>query len=184
MEAVKNIIKQFYPLLMMLCGFSFVVTVFLSDEKNVFVQSGEVYEPMRNDGATKNEGFGYMEGAQIPGVPNIKYAKGTQVKGQQVRFKECFAVTKTDETAVGGNQEDDFAIYLIDITDADEKSVLKFMTADEIQNSGEVTASFVYDKENDMLFFHKEGIYNVRVKIYGKNGGQKTYDFLLPVEPR
>ena len=186
MELIKDITKQFYPLLIMLSCIAFVLRIFFSADvfggEGVLESGGKIYAPMLHSDELKNDGLGYVSSAQSGYVPVAKYVGGAQCVGGQASFKNMFSVRKENGSFVGGSTEDEFALYLIDIQTESGNSVLAYLTADEIANMDEVPAAFIYDRENDELHFHGSGTYVVYVKIYGKSGGQTTYEFKLPVE--
>ena len=186
MELIKDITKQFYPLLIMLSCIVFVLRIFFSADvfggEGVLESGGKIYAPMLKTDELTNTGFETVASAQSRYVPVAKYAGNAQSVGGKATFKTLLSVKKENGSFVSGSTEDEFAIYLIDIQTESGNSVLAYLTADEIANMDEVPAAFIYDRENDELHFHGSGTYVVYVKIYGKSGGQTTYEFKLPVE--
>ena len=185
MEQIKEIIKQFYPILIMCACVSFVVYVFFSADynggKGVFENAGNVYAPMIEDDELKYDGLTYIGDEVNSYVPEVKYNAGAKQVGDCIRFKELFLVKREDGSWVAGNTEDDYALYLIDITRTGN-SVLEYMSYEEIENMEEIPAAFVYDKENDLLYIYGSGIYTVKIKVYGNSGASKVFEFQLPVE--
>ncbi len=185
MELIKDIIRQFYPLLIMCACVSFVVYVFFSANYNggdgVFENTGNIYAPMIEDDELKQDGLNYIVEEVNAYVPEIQYNSGAKQIGDCIAFKELFLVKKEDGSFVNGSLEDDFALYLTDITQSGN-SVLERMTSEEIDVMEEIPAAFVYDKENDLLYIYGSGTYTVEVKVYGASGATQTYEFNLPVE--
>ncbi|MBQ8519467.1 MAG: hypothetical protein IJ455_07710 [Agathobacter sp.] len=186
MELIKNIVKQFYPLVIMLSCVSFVIWMFFSDglrgKKSVFEGAGEIFAPAFDTGVVKNNALSYVGDSVSGYVPVIAYTGGTQTAGTYITLKSMFDVILEDGTIVKGSTEDGFAIYLMDIKNTADNSVLLFWTAEDIAEMEEIPAAFVYEKEQDILYCFKSGIYTVYVKIYGTDGGEETYVFSLPVE--
>lgn len=186
MELIKDIVRQFYPLLIMLSCITFVLWIFFSSDifggDGVLEGGGKVYAPMMGTDQLKNDGLSYVGGASSGYVPVVKYSAGAQNVGEEAVFKDLFSVKKENGSFVNGSTEDGFALYLMDIRTASGNSVLATLTAEEIENLEEVTTAFIYDRENDILYFHGSGTYIVYIKVYGSSGGQKTYEFKLPVE--
>ena len=186
MELVKDIVRQFYPLLIMLCCVTFVLWIFFSADllggEGVLEGGGQIYAPMLQTDELTNTGFEAVAGAGRGYIPVAKYVGSAQNVGGKATFKDLLSVRREDGSFVSGSTEDEFALYLIDIQTESGSSVLAYLTAGEIANMDEVPASFIYDRENDELHFHGSGTYVVYVKIYGKSGGQMTYKFKLPVE--
>ena len=175
MELIKDIIRQFYPLLIMCACVSFVIYVFFSANynggKGVFENTGNIYAPMIEDDELKYDGLNYIGEEVNRYVPEIKYNSGVKQVGDIVTFKELFLV----------NKEDEFALYLIDITQSGN-SVLEFLSSEELEDMEEIPAPFVYDKEHDLLYIFGSGTYKVKIKIYGSSGAIEEYEFNLPVE--
>ncbi|MBQ2901137.1 MAG: hypothetical protein IJE49_04760 [Agathobacter sp.] len=186
MELIKNIVKQFYPLIIMLGCVSFAIWMFFSTglrgKDNVFEGAGEVFSPVLDTGNLKNEGLSYVEGAVSDYVPVMTYTGGTQNAGSYIAMKSLFDVTMEDGSVVNGSEESGFTIYLTDIQNQAGDSVLMFLNADDIASMEEILVPFVYEKEQDILCCFQGGIYTVYVKICGTNGGEHTYVFQLPVE--
>ena len=186
MELIKDIVKQFYTLLIMIGCITFVLWIFFSAEifggEGVLEGGGKIYEPMLQTDELTNTGFETVAGAQSGYIPVAKYVGSAQSVGSKATFKTLLSVKKENGSFVSGSTEDEFSIYLIDIQTESGNSVLAYLTADEIANMDEVPAAFIYDRENDELHFHGSGTFVVYVKIYGKSGGQTTYEFKLPVE--
>ena len=188
MEMIKTIVKQFYPLMLMIACVLFVVYIFFSAElnegKGVFEGAGNVYAPMIGKDEVKNEGLNYMENNAQSYVPLIKYNSGAKAVGDCVKFKELFLVQKEDGSFVNGDTEDGFAIYLEDIKSKAGNSVLERLSSEEVAQMEEIPASFIYDKEQDLLYIFGSGTFVVYIKVYGSGGGTELYEFNLPVETR
>lgn len=186
MEMIKSIVKQFYPLLIMMACVSFAVYTFFSGSLNggegMFEAGGNIYAPMLGTDEIKNDGLSYIGGASAGDVPVVTYASGAQQSGTNLIFKGLLSVKKSDGTIVNATTENDFTIYLQDIKTLSGESVLEVLSTSEIENLGEIPAPFIYDKVTDRLYMYSSGIYIVQVKIYGSSGGQEIYEFQLPVE--
>lgn len=186
MELIKNVVKQFYLLIIMLGLVSFVTWMFFSNglhgKESVFEGAGEVFTPVIDTGEIKNEGMDYVGEVISDYVPVITYTGGVQTEGSFVIFKNMFDVTLEEGSIVSGDAEDGFAIYLLDIKNSAGESAMLLLSEEEIAVMEEIPAPFVYEKEQDILCCFNSGIYTVYVKIYGTNGGEDTYVFKLPVE--
>ena len=186
MEMIKNLIKEFYLLLIVLACVLFVVGTFflhsMFGKNTVFQSVGGVLNPVIDSGVVKTDGIAYVEDIVSDYMPEIKYVGGIQSDGSYIYFKEQFTVKLEDGTVVSGNEEDGFAICLLDIKNQLGQSVFLTLTADEIADMTEIPASFVYDKEGDILCCFQDGIYTIYLKIYGANGGQEIFEFQFPVE--
>lgn len=186
MEVIKDIVKQFYPILIVASFVLFVVWIYFSatiyGESGIFKGAGTVYKPMLETDELKNEGLTYISGQGAQDVPVVKYNSGAQTVGTSTSFKEMLTVIKADGTTATGSAENGFAIYLMDIKTVAGNSAMEILPTEEIEGLEEIPADFIYDKDQDILYFHGSGIYTVYVKIYGESGGQAVYEFQLPVE--
>lgn len=186
MEMIKDIVRQFYPLLILTSCVLFVMGVFFSapiySGEGVFEGAGELFSPVADTGEIKSEGISYIEGSVSGYMPVIRYASGVQKTGSYIVFKDMFIVQKEDGSVVSGSEEDGFAIYLLDIKNHAGKSVLLTLSAEEIEALEEIPAPFVYEEEQDILCCFLSGVYTVQIKVYGAHGGQEIYEFQLPVE--
>lgn len=186
MEMIKTVVKQFYPPLILLACVSFTVYIFFSAElnsgKGTFEGAGHVYTPMMESDEVKNDGLSYIESNEAAYVPMLKYNAGARSIGDCLSFKTLFDVQREDGSYVNGSTEDGFAIYLMDIKNQNDTSALETLSPEEIVELEEIPASFVYDKEQDLLHLHASGIYVVYIKVYGSGGGVEIYEFNLPIE--
>ena len=188
MERVKDFVREYYQLMIAGACVLFVVGVFFSNTSNdgmgVFGNAGAVYESMigtENIG-TSGPSFIGGSGAGALEAPVIQYASGAREVGEVLTFKNLLKVQLSNGTEVSGSTENGFAIYLVDIRNAEGNSEMLVMNEQEIEDMEEIPASFLYDKENDQLHLHKSGTYTVILKIYGSSGAFAEYEFKLPVE--
>lgn len=186
MEMLKDIVKQFYSIPIILGCVLFVIDVFFPSEasgkQGIFAEIGKVFLPAISGKEIMSDGVNYIDSFTSAYVPLVKYGEGVQTAGSYISFKEQFEVTREDGTVVRGREEDEFAIYLQDIKNQAGQSVLILLSGDEIATLEEIPAPFVYDKEQDILCCFESGNYTAYVKVYGINGGWKIYKFQFPVE--
>ena len=186
MEMIKDIVKQFYPLMIAVSCVLFVIWIFFPansyNRAGVFESGGKLFQPVVNTREIKSEGIDFIKDTVSGFVPVAKYTGGVKTIGEFLVFKEQLQVMKADGSWVNGSLEDEFSIYLLDIRNKSGNSVMVTRRADEIAGMEEIPAPFVYEKEQDMLCCFGNGIYTVTVKIYGANGGMAIYEFHLPVE--
>ena len=187
MEIIKDLIKQIYPLLLMLSCVLFVVGVFFTfpmyEKEGVFQGAGSLFGAMKME-EMKTDSFDYGETLVSTYVPRIAYVAKPQTVGTAIPFKAQFEVEKENGSIVGGDVEDEFSIYLLDIKNAAEKSVLMVMTTEEMESIEEIPAPFVYEEERDILHCFQSGVFTMELKVCSSNGGQKIYKFQLPVDTK
>lgn len=185
MDLIKDMIKQFYSLLILLSCMWFVLWIFFSGGiyvgDGIFELSGRVYESLLKLDELKNDGLNYVGTFAIEELLIVEYTLGPQNVGGSVAFKDMFKVKNKNGSVISGSIEE-FALYLLDIRNEAGNSVLEVLTTEEIETLEEIPAAFIYDRTEDILYFHSSGIYMVSIKIYGMNGEQKIYEFRLPVE--
>ena len=183
---VKEIIRHFYPVLMMLNCVLFVLAILFapqeSEKRDAFERVAQLFVPILNTDEIKNDGLDYMERLISDYVPIVKYAAGAQSTGSNVCFKNLLEIRKEDGSVVSGSKEDTFAIYLMDIRNQEGNSVMVRMAETEMANGKEAPAAFVYVEEKDRLYCFERGIYVVQISVYSENGGLEKYEFQLPIE--
>ena len=175
MELVKDLIRQFYPVLIMTSTVLFVVYIFFSIQiyggKGVMEGAGQLFSPTLATGAIINNGLDYLENSNVGVMPEVRYIGGIRTVGDILIFKELFEMS-----------EDDSEIYLLDIKNGDGASALVKMSMEEIAGLEYIPAPFIYEKDLDMLFYFASGSYTVSIKVYGIDGCQEIYEFTMPVE--
>ena len=185
MEILKDIVRQFYPLLIAV-GCTLFVTGALFPTENgnegVFKEAGSIIGPAAEEEEIKNEGMSFVGNTITGYVPVVKYAEGAKLTGDAVYFKSMFEVKKADGTVVNGSTEDTFTLYLLDIKNESGGSALAWYSTETLAEMEEIPAPFVYDKELDALYFFVSGTYTIEMKVYGANGEQSIQEFKLPVE--
>lgn len=185
-DALKEILKQLFLIIITAACVCFVLYVLFSGniagETGIFKGVGNIYSSMLSEDEIRSDGISYIENLGEQTAPKLEYISGAQTAGRNVIFKSLFLVTLDDGVPKSGTEEDGFAIYLKDICDTSGNSVVSFFKTDEIEGMDEVSSSFIYDTEQDILYFHKSGTFTVSVKVYGSNGAEALYEFTIPVE--
>lgn len=186
MEKIKDIIKQFYQLLILVACVMFVISVFFVSPmlggKGTLGGTGAIFGPMLDTPEIKTEGLESIDKTESNYSPVIKYNSGAHDVGTYAIFKDLLLVQKKDGNFVSGSTEDEFTLYLVDIKNQYGESVLVTLSHEDVENLEEIPSDFVYDKDTDALYFYSSGVYTVQFKIYNQSGGQKSYEFFIPVE--
>ena len=167
MEWIRDILRPFYSLIIIASCLCFVMSVLFIE----FPHCKELFFIILDNGELKMEGLDYIKDTQYE-EPVPHYIAGAQKMGTSIHFKDMFSM----------NNAENYAMYLMDIRGASGNSVLEKMTTDEMVNLQEIPAAFIYDTNEDILYFHGSGVYTVYVKVYDKNGIQTIFEFKLPVE--
>ena len=186
MNQLRETIKTHFELLNMTGCLLLVIGIFFSPElkygMGIFGVVGNIFFPLLEKEAIVSQGMDYLQGITDDYIPTIYYNRGSFRQGDSVEFKSMISVKKQDGTIVNGSMEDGFALYLVDIRTTAGNSVLEKMSTDTLANLEEIPATFVYDKEMDMLYIFGSGNFTVFVKIYSDTGSAETYEFQLPIE--
>lgn len=165
-DALKEILKQLFLIIITAACVCFVLYVLFSGniagETGIFKGVGNIYSSMLSEDEIRSDGISYIENLGEQTAPKLEYISGAQTAGRNVIFKSLFLVTLDDGVPKSGTEEDGFAIYLKDICDTSGNSVVSFFKTDEIEGMDEVSSSFIYDTEQDILYFHKSGTFTVR----------------------
>lgn len=181
---MKDTLKHFFALLVIIpvvmFAIYFLYTGNVGNGHGLFAGIGNLLEGAVTGGDTDPA---LPDAGAVTGTdaPLLKYSASTQEIDSSIRFKSLFTVI-TENGEKNGTTEDDFAIYLSDVRNSADVSVVEFLTSEEMDELEEIPAPFIYDEESDMLYCYKSGVFTVLVKVYGANGAQAVYEFLLPVE--
>lgn len=188
---VKELLKQIYPIIITGACAVFAVFIYFADsgldDKGVFVGSGAVFEEMVKDKEQINSSFDVLENQNQDSnngtvqTPKIKYIGGAGAVGGATPFKKSLSF-ETSQGEVLGDNEEYFTIYLLNILNANGESAYIALDGKGVEELEEVSASVIYDYENDLFYFLKSGVYVVKIKVYDSNGLSFTYNYSLPVE--
>ena len=182
----KIFLKQMFLLLVVFMGVMFALYIYFSapfnGKKGLVKGTGTYVEAVMGTESNGGSNVDYEEDEEKEtSTFQLKYIYGTQTVGACVKFKSLLTVT-TEDGEKPGELEDDFTIYLNDITDMNGNSVVEKLSTEMIESLEEIPAAFIYDKELDLLYFHKSGAFVVYMNIYDANGYKTSYEFTLPVE--
>lgn len=182
----KTILKQIILLLIVFSCVIFALYIYYSASINgkegLFKGTGAYVEAIMDTEMENDNDIECTEDTEEENdVPLLNYMYGTQTVGTSVKFKSLFTVT-TKNGEKPGDVEDDFTLYLSDITDVSDNSVVEVLSTEMIENLEEIPAAFIYDKEQDILYFHKSGAFKVYVNVYNEKGYKTAYEFMIPVE--
>lgn len=181
---MKTPIKHLFPIVMAAMGLFFAAVVLfkglLGTDKGIYTDIGtgltEATEmELINSVSDRNQE------SEIE-IPAIKYIGGARTVGEEINFKKLFQFTYEDGMVISGTDEAYITMYLNDIKDASGNSVCeKFSTAD-IDAMEEIPSAFILDQEQNILYFHKSGIFKVLIKVYYDATTDVLYEFTMPVE--
>lgn len=186
MEQIKDIIKNQYELLIItICALFVIGVVFLSTHGSgigIFATTGNIFSSLIEEKIVISENMRPQQSLGSGYVPNVQYEAGTQKTGECVELKSLFSVKFEDGRCVNGREEDGFVIYLKDICTSKGKSVLEFISTYELTQMEEIPATFIYDRDLDLLYIFGSGVYFVSIRVYADDGSMETYEFQLPIE--
>ena len=115
-------------------------------------------------------------------IPQIHYIGETRTVGDSVIISDIFEIEYEDGTVVLAKDDQKGSITLSDIRDMSDNTVLTKLTTEDVESLEDIPTAFVYDKELDILYCHRSGVYRVYIKYYSGSASGVLYEFLLPVE--
>lgn len=176
---MKIPIKYLFPILMAAIGIFFAVMLFFGTEHGIYTDIGNGLTGMAGNTTVSRVNRDISGNIEIP---STKYVGGVRHTGDVVSVQELFQFIYKDGTVVFGTDGSRVTIYLKDIKDDSGKSMCSRMKTNEIEAEEEISAAFTFDTEQDILYIHKSGIYQMLVKVYFDAHTSILYEFSIPVE--
>lgn len=182
---MKEIIKNYVVIVLEACfvmfciGYIWIGTV--GEGKGLADGIGTMLEDVEMQNV-KSEGHLVLKEMIESERPVVRYVGGTKRVGEFVKFKELVEVCLPGKSFESGIEEKGFYIYLEDIQDKNGNSVVIFLKSEEIEALEEIPAGFILDKEKDMLYFHKSGVFVMYLMIYTENEIGTAYECMIPIE--
>lgn len=180
---MKEVIKNYLAIVISALFAIFCINyVFASPMGNELRnQIGSIFKNAQKED-TKSQSHLLLEEMLTATAPKVKYVGGTKNVGDVVKFKELIEVCVSENIYKLGTEEDGFYIYFKDICDESGASVVTYLNEREIDTLEEIPTAFIFDKQRQLLFFYKSGIFVMTIKIYTDDGISTTYEFAIPVE--
>lgn len=182
---MKNILKLYFPLILTVLSVFFILQFLfhgLADtSSNLFVAIGNNYTDAKQK--DNRSLVAQKEGAQPKApLPSIAYTGGTLITGEDFSFPKLFTLTYFDGTVLSLDAATTAAIYLKDIRNKENDSVLTRLTSMEIKDLEELPSPSVYDTDKQLLYFYQNGIYHLTLQLFidGEDGIYFTCN--IPVE--
>lgn len=181
---MKTPIKNLFPILLAGLGIIFASMVYFvglkGTEHGIFTDAGsalaETTEQEITSGVLAENPVSETE------IPAVKYTGGVRTVGEAVDFRELFQFTYTDGKVVSGTDETYVVMYLKGIADTTGKSVCSFLETEDIEAMEEISSPFVFDQEENILYFQKSGIFKMLIKVYYDANTYVEYEFSIPIE--
>ena len=117
-------------------------------------------------------------------LPKLNYEMTSLTVGDTTSFKELFSLEFPDGNTVKLNDYSNAALYLVDIKNLNGNSVLTKLSSSEIDALESLPSAAIYDTEQQILYFHKSGIYTLYIRFYFENHSGILYECQIPVETR
>ena len=171
---MKQFIKQYFPLILTVLGACFAIQIFFHGfgtlPSNIFTHMGSSFSTLNQKDNLSTVAQKMEAQPDVP-LPSLLYTGKTLILGEAVCFPDLFPLS--DPSA---------AVYLNDIKNQNGISVLTILTSDEIDNLEELPSEVIYDKEQQLLYFHNSGIYQISLRLFleGKDG--ILFECSIPVE--
>lgn len=181
---MKGVIRDIFLVILAAIGLLFLVMVYfvgLEGEGGIFTTLGSsvgntTAETNIVDMADQIEIVNTME------IPTVHYIGGTRKVGDVTALKALFKAEYEDGTIVKLSEATNLKVVLKDVRDKEDNLVVIKLSTEDIEALEDIPTAFVYDKEQDILYFHKSGIFTVYIRLYSETGSGVLYQFSIPVE--
>ena len=182
---MKNILSKLFLVVLAVIGSVFALGVYLfgfNGNGNIFSNIGSQFAGVSYDSNISDVASDLEEWKSNLTV-NVRYTGGAKTVGDVSAFRDMFDITFLDQDGAQVNNIN-YDIYLSDIRDTSDNSVVVRMTTENIDKLEEIPADVLYDTEQHNLYYYKSGVYTVYISIYLYDGSTFSYEFVLPVEAR
>ncbi len=175
---MKESIKQIFPLILTaLCalfGISILYQVF---------DIGTAFSNIRQKNNTTTISD-KLEAQEKDPFPSLLYIGKTLTTGSAYVLSDLFLIKTDLDTQSIPVSSPNIALYLIDVTSENGKSLLTTLSSSDIENLEELPSSVIYDSDKHLLYFLKNGIYTLHVRLYYNNRPGVLFECQIPVEMR
>lgn len=182
---MKETIKHYFPLILTVLSAICAIQIFFhgsgNSQNGIFTDIGTYF----SNGMQKNNFTsvaGQVESQKQTPLPTPKYVGNTRIVGEANTFEELFVLQFSDGTLSTIDESATAALYLLDIKNSNDTSVLTKLRSADIDNLEEVPSSVIYDTEKQLLYFHQGGIYKLYIRLYFDHRPGVLYECQIPVE--
>ena len=174
---MKELIKHYIVAVSLALFTIFCIRYLITDSVNGI---GSIFENVNTKQQKSNSHLLLKEITEE--TPNVKYIGGTKQVGDVVIFKELFEVGISGGNYQSGIKEEGFSLYFEDIQNQYGDSMVTYLNTEEIEVLEEIPSAFIFDIEQQQLYFYKSGTFLMYIKVYTENGSSTIYSFTIPVE--
>lgn len=184
---MKEIIKHYFPFILTVlcavCALSIFFYGFTDSQNGIFTDIGTYFsnETQKNHLTAVASQVEALEKAPLP---TLIYNGNTLLVGEPHTWNELFTLHFSDGTISKLEEQATAALYLIDVAVSDGSSVLTRLSSAEIDSLEELPSAAIYDIEKQLLYFHKSGIYTLRIRFYFDYRPGVLFECQVPVEVR
>lgn len=180
-QTLKNgMILAFTALLVIFC-IGYLIAGPIGEESGLLAGIGSMFENVQEK-ENISESYQMLDSVMDAEPPTVKYVGGVKNVGDAVPFKEMLQVCLSGDVFHSGTEETGFYIYFNDIKNEMGNSVVICLETEDVEALEEIPSPFIFDTEQEVLHFHKSGVFTMYVKIYIDNGNSTLYEFTIPVE--
>lgn len=176
---MKETIKHYLPFALTALCAVFAIPILFS----IFPLIGESFTGITQKDYTTTVAQN-MKAQLAEPLPTLKYAGATLTVGDANAFEDLFLIQFSDGTTAPLEELSDTSLYLVDIKLPNDTSVLSRLSSTDIDTLEAVPSAAIYDTEQQLLYFHKHGIYTFYIRLYYKHRPGILYECQVPVETR
>lgn len=182
---LKDLIENVMEILLGGLLFIFALVIFfelsINNQSGAFSFIGSVAEEGSST-PVETESNKKLTEIQNTTSPEVFYSGAACTAGETVQLKGLFRVKIPGAAApVNGLDETGFKLEVEEIRDTHGNSYAKEMDSSLSDYSDEVM-TVNYNAQTGEICFHKSGVYQVFMRVYGKNGRVSSVAVKIPVE--
>ncbi|MBQ6843420.1 MAG: hypothetical protein IJO60_02155 [Agathobacter sp.] len=176
---MKEIIKQYFPLALTALCAVLAISILFSKITTI----GNLFSTLSpNDYSTQlGKQIDVLNNAPLP---TLNYVSSPLTVGDANVFGELFSLSFSDGTKTSLTNSSNASLYLVDIKNQSNASVLTRLSSDDIEALDTFPTPAIYDTEHDLLYFQNSGIYTLCIRLYFEHYSGILYECQIPVETR
>lgn len=180
-QTLKNCILLAFTALLVVFCIGYLLSGPVGTESGILAGIGSMFENVQEKEII-SESDKVLEKVMSVDFPTVKYVGGARTVGDEIPFRELLQVCLSGGTFQSGQEENGFYLYFDDIRNEIGNSVVTYLKTEDVEALEEIPSPFIFDKEREILYFHKSGVFTMYIKVYMDNGSNTLYEVTLPVE--
>lgn len=176
---MKETIKHYFPFVMTVLSAVMAISILFANINSI----GELFSTQKtnNYATTITEQINSLNNESLP---LLTYNASALAVGDANILKELFSLKFADGNMTTIANSSDASLYLVDIKNQNNTSVLSKFSSDDIAAMETYPSKAIYDTEQDLLYFQDSGIYTFLIRLHFRHHKGILYECKIPVETR